>query len=730
MLHMDYSQGNMEANSNASSGAANHTAKVDCQPGLNILIAGAGIGGLTAAIGLRRQGHKIRIFEKASEVRAPGYGIHLAPNGVGLLRALGVRIEDGGAVQMDAIRFFKHTGEVFSKEDRKASAHKWQNQWFLTSRIELHSELLRLATSPDGEGEPAKIQTSCGVMSVDVDGSVVLSDGSSVAADVVIGADGVASKARDAILKTEPYPSKYNCFRMMLDKEEVWSDPSSYHPAENTMDMIYSPKTKTVIYPVLGNTKFNCVVTHLTELTTGHIEDPKAKMMELVQDHDSTFRQFLAKADPERFRIWPLFDMETLPTYTKGRLAILGDAAHPFTPHLAQGGMMAVEDAVSLSIMLASGISREEVPKRLQLYDGARRGRGTFMQKLSLAVGGDRVDFINGDDSGQPLNVQKYLDQALSHDENHASAQLLREWEWSRRPQIWIQPIKFGPVSPAHAQYLDSAESSGQCPFTTIIRFTTSATMLRELLPDNYSFVEVDSVAVASISIQGKRSVGDNLEYSMALYVHGVQYMQPDGAREISTSGTHCLVLFESSPDTATINRERFGLPARCSDFHINIESDSFEAQLSWRGTKWARLRLSNLQVTPDSELTNGFSSEIGKGLLVHKFISASVVREKILINGNNGIQQQQNWDVNHSILYPAARSSPGKTAERPAEVYKSYSTVDADLQFDALSPQQAPTLWHLLSRLAEIPIKSLVEARVGIGCQQEFWDWDDGKAL
>lgn len=696
-----------------------HDFNSDSTCGLRILIVGGGIGGLSAAIALRHQGHEVCVFEQANDIRGIGYGIHLAPNGVGLLRFLGYDPEAGDAVPMNNIRFFKHTGEQFTHEDRKSTAGRWQNQWFLASRVKLIGGLLNLATATEGKGKPVKISTSSKIRSIEAEqASIELEDGSIFRGDLVIGADGVYSKTRDAITKTSPYPSSHNCFRIFYSREDLEKDPSIHIPTDDTMDLIYSPQTKTVMYTTLGNTKYNCVVTHKSELTAGIIEDPKKKLLEICANHDAKFVNLFKKADPESLKVWPLYDMDTLPTFVKGRLAIIGDAAHPFTPHLAQGAVMAIEDAVSLSVMLSRGVSAAQVPERLQLFDKARRGRSTFIQKLSLVVGGDRVQ---DDDKkgGKDLSVQRHLDMALSHDEHHASTQILREWEWQQAENAsWLQPTVFGPyLRPEDISHFQHQNAVHPSTLTASIRFKTSATLLRNFFPtQNYSFERTDSVAVASFQVSSFQSVdwlagGDH--DSLAFYIHGVEYT-PSNEDESVIYGDYCPVMFDNSPEATIVQREKYGLPTLYSEIVCAYNEDKHQTRLSWRGAEWASLELQTQLI----ESTDGEKEDSGigekTGVLVHKYIPAS----GLSTNTNKG---KAHLDAEYDLYYPEIDESENESAS----VLRAKATK---FEIERLDFAKLPTLHHIVARLAELPIFDIVEAK--IEKHKGVKDWSTGLRL
>ena len=690
-----------DAGFTTTNGAYDHSPRDSA--GLRVLITGAGIGGLSAAIALRKQGHDVQVFEQASSIRGIGYGIHLAPNGVGLLRFLGLHPELGGAVPMNNIRFFRHTGEQFSHEDRKATACKWQNEWLLASRINLLGELLRLATTTEGKGKPVTVHTSNKIQSVDPEkGTIELEEGSVIQGDVVIGADGVHSRARNAITKTTPYRSSHNCFRIMFSRKDLECDPSIHLPTDETMDMIYSPQTKTIIYTTLDNTKYNCVVTHKAELTAEHVEDPKQKLLQICEGHDAKFINLFKKADPESLKVWPLYDMDTLPTFAKGRLAIIGDAAHPFTPHLAQGAVMAMEDAIAVSVMLSPGVTAAEVPERLQLFNKARHERGTFIQKLSLVVGGDRVE--QGENKGtKSLSVQKNLDLALSHDERHASTQLLREWQWQRAKNVsQLQPTVFGPVM-NRTDNLGRLSGTKASPstMTATIKFRTSATLLRSMFPNkHYAFEKPDTVALVSLCVQNFRNVdwlAGGGHDSLAFYIHDVQYTPPQEGKS-PIVGSYCPIMFDNLADAVVFQREKCGFPKVYSDISCTSEANHYQARINWRGAEWAVLDLEDLIPDADIQEKERQQSGAAPGILVHKYMPA--FSEPL-----HGSTAKQDQDTECDVLYTSEKGTTEHTVRSRATSAK---IQIKDLGFDVL-----PTLHHIVGCLAELPIFSIVGASI-----------------
>lgn len=113
----------------------------------------------------------------------------------------------------------------------------------------------------------------------------------------------------------------------------------------------------------------------------------KAKLLEVYQKFDSALLALLNKVDTDTLKVWELLDMDQLPTWVNGRLALLGDAAHPFLPHQGQGAGCAMEDAASLAVVLPRNTPASEVPERLRLYESFRYERAHRIQTYSRIAG-------------------------------------------------------------------------------------------------------------------------------------------------------------------------------------------------------------------------------------------------------------------------------------------------------------------------------------------------------
>jgi len=220
--------------------------------------------------------------------------------------------------------------------------------------------------------------------------------GVDAATATVLFADGTSKHRRQIDPNIHAQHGRHSAFRFLVREEEVLADPvtAEFFAARNSMDLWYAEKRKVVIYRCANNELLNFVCFHPKEQSSVATDSystmaDQSLLLDIFHDFDPRLVAMLRKADPKSLRVYPLFDMEPLETFVKDKLALLGDAAHPFLPHLGQGGAMAIEDGISLGVMLSNLASVEDIPARLRLYNEARYERATLVQTYTRIVGGD-----------------------------------------------------------------------------------------------------------------------------------------------------------------------------------------------------------------------------------------------------------------------------------------------------------------------------------------------------
>jgi 2-polyprenyl-6-methoxyphenol hydroxylase-like FAD-dependent oxidoreductase len=312
---------------------------------LRITIVGAGIGGLSAAIFLRQQGHHVTILEQSSFANELGAAVHLAPNANGLLRRMGLIAEETGANPALLMTQYLPNGKELFTVDLEQAGKMWQHKWLLAHRVHIHAELRKRATAQEGKGKKAELRTSSKVMDVDNKGRVTLANGEVIEADLVVGADGVHSQTRGKLPGAKdfkPFGSGKSAFRFVMQRSKALSDEDTKPLVEKPghLQMFFAKDRRIVIYPTYNNELLNFVCIHPTAESKNNPEalgewqqqGQMSNMLEVYKDFAPNVVKLLSMAEEETLKVWVLLDMEDLPTWTDERLVCIGDAAHPFTP--------------------------------------------------------------------------------------------------------------------------------------------------------------------------------------------------------------------------------------------------------------------------------------------------------------------------------------------------------------------------------------------------------------
>lgn len=268
-------------------------------------------------------------------------------------------------------------------------------------RAHLHTALKDIATKSDGKGRPAELAVASSVRSVDPEkGTVTLEDGTVIQGDLVIGADGVHSKTRAAIPggDKKPFDSGKSAFRFLIATDVMAADPETSVAVDKLGHLVMwiDDDRRLIMYPCVNKTMLNFVAIHPSKESEDDITGEgwqetgsKARLLEIYKDFAPSVHAILNKADESKLKVWKLLDMEKMPSFINGKLAVLGDAAHPFLPHQGQGGGQAIEDGVALAALLPLGTVPEDVPEILKLYEKCRYDRAHKIQDFTRIAGKD-----------------------------------------------------------------------------------------------------------------------------------------------------------------------------------------------------------------------------------------------------------------------------------------------------------------------------------------------------
>jgi salicylate hydroxylase len=353
----------------------------------NVVIIGGGIGGLFAANALIGQGLRVSVYEQASALGEVGAGVYVTPNAVRHLErvGLGPAVENWGARVGPGSYYFRHDGTPIAPV-QVSDASGW-NATFGMHRADFVDFLAANLSA-------GIVRTGHRAIGFEQNGDVArvkFANGATAEAEVVVAADGIHSELRSYVFPpSKPVFHGTISYRGLVSRERLPNWPM------DRWQMWAGPSKHFLVFPVRHGTMVNYVGFVPTDeemkeswsapgnpaVLRREFEGWDPRIGNVLQQIDKTFR-------------WALYDREPLPTWTKGRLTLLGDAAHPMLPHLGQGANQSIEDGMALATILAQ-VDTSAVPASLLAYERLRRERVAVVQ-LGARQNGLRLDSAYAD---------------------------------------------------------------------------------------------------------------------------------------------------------------------------------------------------------------------------------------------------------------------------------------------------------------------------------------------
>ncbi|MFC6083837.1 FAD-dependent oxidoreductase [Sphaerisporangium aureirubrum] len=365
---------------------------------MNVLVIGGGIGGLCTALGLARRGYRVRVFDQSDPAEHAGSGLVLSPNGIRALDRLSP--EAGQKVRAEAVpgphrfNYVSHTGKVKVRIEPTDLVAKWKAPLVAMRRRLLHRILLDCLP-------PGALTLGSRFVQAKETGDEVtarFADGSTARGDLLVGADGVWSMARHHLgTKRTPRYLGISSVRGITPAPEH-TYPGGFFSQGPGLQIFANPLRNGDLY---WAATLNAAEHEWPQL---HPEYARERLSRMVKDWHAPIPDLVAETPTGQLVVTDIHDMNTLPTWTTPRMALLGDAAHPMAPFLGQGANAAIEDAAVFCTLLpdlaptpavtahslpapTTQMAVATAPDALRAYETARVPRTTRLSKMSRRIG-------------------------------------------------------------------------------------------------------------------------------------------------------------------------------------------------------------------------------------------------------------------------------------------------------------------------------------------------------
>jgi len=395
---------------------------------VDVAIVGGGIGGIATAISLRRQGHKVTIYERADFVGEVGASISCAANGTRWLEEWKVNIELGDPVVLKNMisRDWK-TGEpinIYSLDDYK---ERWGYNYNMFHRQYMHRMLMDSAVGEQGEGTPATLMVNhkCEAANIE-NGEITFANGFKTKHDVIIGADGIGSTMRTILgIEANRRPADCNCLHANVDRDKVMANGLIDYSRNSALEYWggYDTHFKVILSPCNGGNllSYYCWFPRDASDFTATNWLQSATVEELLAPYPDLDRNVFKHLElGYEVRPWKIWLHKPYPYWNKGVACLMGDAAHPMMPDQSQGACQALEDAAALGLVFSKNNFNGDVKQALQVYEEVRKPRASKVQAASERARenlNERIGFSSNTDS-KVYKVYKETDKLTIEEMN------------------------------------------------------------------------------------------------------------------------------------------------------------------------------------------------------------------------------------------------------------------------------------------------------------------------
>ncbi|KAJ6070103.1 hypothetical protein N7499_011990 [Penicillium canescens] len=397
---------------------------------LEVIVVGAGIGGMAAALTLGLRGHHVVILEAAPKLMEVGAGIQVSPNMLRLFDRWAVSdLIHGQDVALEHIHVRRwENGKLLGT----MPVNKTFGQQVVIHRADLHNAIIdRALALPNVE-----LRVNSPVTDVQFDpASVTLANGTVVRGDIVVGADGIKSTIRSRLLEDsslKAIPTGDAAYRIMLPREIMEKDPELKELIDQPEATRWlGPSRHIIAYPVRNHQLYNVVLLHPDEQGSEESWTTKGSKQAMVDNYngwDSKVRKLIDLVDDNEVLEWKLCLHRPLRTWIRGSVALIGDACHPMLPYVAQGAAQAVEDAAALGVLLSNITSRAEIPLALSAYERSRKQRAETVQQSGSE---NRITLHLPDGPEQVARDAQFLASASGENPDKWSDRRTQEFLWA-----------------------------------------------------------------------------------------------------------------------------------------------------------------------------------------------------------------------------------------------------------------------------------------------------------